>query len=73
MFHLAYFKAKHLLEVGRLADEEQVERPASAEVGHDDCVHRHRGKKVPPGSLKFLQSKVEAKVECIQHSAAHSI
>ena len=40
-FHLADLEAKHLLEVRRLADEEQVERPAPAEVSHDDGIHRN--------------------------------
>lgn len=72
MFHLADFKAEHLLEVSRLADEEQVEGPASAEVSHDDGIHWHGGKEVPPGSLKFLQGSEKPEVEHIQKRAARS-
>lgn len=52
--YLANLKPKHLLEVCRLADEEQVESPAPAEVRHNDGVHGHGGKEGPPGCVEFL-------------------
>lgn len=53
--HLAYLEAKHLLEVCRLANEQQVKGPAPAEVCHNDCIDRHRGEELPPGGLEFLE------------------
>lgn len=53
--HLADLEAKNLLEVCRLADEEQVEGPASAEVGHDNGVHWHGGEEMAPRGFEFLQ------------------
>lgn len=52
--YLANLKPKHLLEVCRLADEEQVESPAPAEVRHNDGVHGHGRKEGPPGRVEFL-------------------
>lgn len=52
--HLADLKTKNFFKVGRLADEQQVEGPAPAEVGHDDGVDRHGGEEVSPGRFKFL-------------------
>ena len=40
-FYLANLETKHLLEVCRLADEKQIESPASAEICHNDGVYRH--------------------------------
>lgn len=57
LFYLAYLESKHLLKVRRLADEEQVEGPASAEIGHDDGVHRHGGEERPPGGVELLQEE----------------
>lgn len=54
MCYLANFKPKDLLKVSRLADEEQVESPASAEVGYDDGIHWHGGKEGPPRCVEFL-------------------
>lgn len=51
---LADGKAKDLLKVGWLADQEQVEGPAAAEIGHDDSVDGHGCKEATPWSLKFL-------------------
>lgn len=51
---LADGKAKDLLKVGRLADQEQVKGPAAAEIGHNDSVDGHGGKEATPWSLKFL-------------------
>ena len=56
--YLAYFKTKHLFKVRRLADEEQIEGPAPAEVGHDDCIDGHGGEELPPGGLEFLLKHV---------------
>lgn len=53
--YLADLKPKHLLEVRRLADEKQVESPTSAEISHDDGVHRHGRKEGPPWRVEFLQ------------------
>lgn len=53
--HLADLKLKHLLKIRRLTDEQQVKRPAPAEIGHDDGVDGHRGEKLTPGSVEFLQ------------------
>ena len=57
--HLADLEAKHLLKVGGLADEQQVEGPAAAEVGHDDGVDRHRGEEPAPRSLEFLGRRTD--------------
>lgn len=54
LFHLANLEPKHLLKVCRLADEEQVEGPASAEISHNDGVHRHGGEEGPPGCVELL-------------------
>lgn len=51
---LADGEAEDLLKIRRLADEEQVEGPAAAEVGHDDGVDGHRGEEPAPGGLEFL-------------------
>lgn len=61
--HLANLKPKHLLKVGRLADEQQVEGPAPAEVGHDDCIDRHGGEELLPGGLEFLQRETNAIID----------
>lgn len=55
MAHLAYLKAKHLLKVRRLTDEQQIEGPAPAKVCHDDCIDRHRGEELLPRGLEFLE------------------
>lgn len=52
--HLADREAEHLLEIGRLADQEQIEGPATAEVSHDDGIDRHGGEETAPWSLEFL-------------------
>lgn len=52
--HLADREAEHLLEIGRLADQEQIEGPATAEVSHDDGIDRHGGEETEPWSLEFL-------------------
>lgn len=52
--HLADLKAKNFFKVCRLTDEKQIKGPASAEVGHNDCIDRHRREEFPPGSLEFL-------------------
>lgn len=56
--HLTDFKSKHFLKVCRLTDEQQVEGPASAEIGHNDCIDWHGGKELPPGCLEFLYKKI---------------
>jgi len=56
--YLADFKAKNLLKVCRLTDEKQIKGPASAEIGHNDCIDGHRGEELPPGGLKFLWKHV---------------
>ena len=53
--HLADLKAKHLLKVRWLANEQKVEGPAPAEVGNDDGVDWHGGKELSPGSFEFLK------------------
>ncbi|TNN57395.1 hypothetical protein EYF80_032364 [Liparis tanakae] len=50
--NLADGEAKDLLKIGRLADQEQVEGPAAAEVGHDDGIDRHGGEETTPRYLK---------------------
>ena len=55
--HLANLKAKDLFKVGRLADEQEVERPAPAEVCHNDGIHRHGGEESPPWGFEFLQQR----------------
>lgn len=52
--NLADGEAKHFLEVCRLADKEQVEGPAAAEVCHNDSIDRHGGKETTPWGLEFL-------------------
>lgn len=52
--YLANLEPKHLLEVRRLADEKQIESPASAEISHDDGVHWHGRKEGPPWCVEFL-------------------
>ena len=53
--NLADRETKDLLEVCRLTDEEQVECPATAKVGHYNGIHRHRGEELAPRSVKLLQ------------------
>lgn len=53
--HLADLKLEHLLKIRRLTDEQQVKRPAPAEIGHDDGVDRHRCEEPSPGSVELLQ------------------
>lgn len=53
--HLADLKPKHFFKICRLADEEQVEGPASTEIGHDDGVDRHRSEKGSPRRVPFLE------------------
>lgn len=55
--YLANLEAKHLLKVRRLADEKQVESPASAEIGHNDGVNWHGCKEGPPWRVEFLQKR----------------
>ena len=55
--HLADLKAKDFLKVGGLADEQQVEGPAPAEVGHNDSVDWHGGEEGFPWGFKFLPPK----------------
>lgn len=55
--YLANLEAKHLLKVCRLADEKQIESPASAEIRHDDGVNRHGRKEGPPWRVEFLQQR----------------
>ena len=55
--HLADLKAKDLFKVGWLADEQQVEGPAPAEVGHNYGIHRHRGEEMPPWCFEFLPQR----------------
>lgn len=57
MCYLANLEAKHLLKVRRLADEKQVESPASAEIGHNDGVNWHGCKEGPPWRVEFLQKR----------------
>lgn len=52
--YLADLKPKHLLKVCWLADQEQVEGPASAEISYDDGVHRHGREEGPPWCVEFL-------------------
>lgn len=52
--NLADGEAKDLLKIRRLADQEQVEGPAAAEVGHDDGIDGHGGKETTPRCLEFL-------------------
>lgn len=40
-----------------MADEQEVEGPAPAEVGHNDGVDRHGREELSPWSFKFLQPK----------------
>ncbi len=53
--HLGDLKLKHLLEIRRLTDEQQVKGPAPAEIGHDDGVDGHGCEELSPGSVEFLQ------------------
>lgn len=55
--YLANLEAKHLLKVRRLADEKQVESPASAEIGHNDGVNWHGCEEGPPWRVEFLQQR----------------
>lgn len=68
LFHLADLEAENLLEVCGLADEEQVEGPASAKVGHDDGVHWHWGEEMTPRCFEFLQ---QAQRPELDHSLWH--
>ena len=43
-----------ILEVLRLGDDEQVEAPAAAEVGHDNGIHGHGGEELLPWGLHEL-------------------
>ena len=42
-----------------MADEEQIEGPAAAEVGHDDGVDGHGGEEPAPRSLEFLERRTD--------------
>lgn len=53
--YLANLEPKHLLEVCGLADEKQVESPASAKICHNDGVHWHGCEESPPRGVEFLQ------------------
>lgn len=53
--NLADGEAKDFLEIRRLTDEQEVEGPAAAEVGHDDGVDGHGGKEMTPRGLEFLR------------------
>lgn len=55
--HLADLKTKNFLEIGWLANEQQVEGPAPAEVGHNNGVDWHGSEEVPPRGFKFLPPK----------------
>lgn len=55
--YLADLKSKHFFKVCRLADEKQIESPASAEISHDDSIDWHGCKERPPGCVEFLQQK----------------
>lgn len=57
MSYLANLEAKHLLKVRRLADQKQIESPASAEIRHNDGVDWHGRKEGPPGRVEFLQQR----------------
>lgn len=52
--NLADGEAEDFLKIRRLADEEQVKGPATAEVGNNDGINGHGGKETTPGSLEFL-------------------
>lgn len=52
--YLADLETKDLLEVRWLADEEQVEGPASAEVGNNYGIDRHGGEEGLPRGVEFL-------------------
>lgn len=52
--NLADGEAKDFLKIRWLTDEEQVEGPAAAKVGHDDGIHGHGGEEVTPRGLEFL-------------------
>lgn len=66
--HLTDFKSKHFLKVCRLTDEQQVEGPASAEIGHNDCIDWHGGKELPPGCLEFLYKNM---IDCLRVISIH--
>ena len=55
--HLANLKAKDLFKVGGLADEQEVEGPAPAEVCHNDGIHRHGSEESPPWGFEFLPQR----------------
>lgn len=61
--YLANLEAKHLLKVRRLADEKQIESPASAEISHDDGVNWHGCEEGPPRRVEFLQQKRVLRLE----------
>lgn len=52
--NLADGEAEDFLKIRRLTDEEQVEGPAAAKVGHDDGIHRHGSEEVTPWGFEFL-------------------
>lgn len=57
--NLADLKAKHFFKVGRLGDEEQVEGPAAAKVGHNDGIDGHGCEEASPGCVKLLWGRGE--------------
>lgn len=61
--NLADGKAEDFLKIRRLTDEEQVEGPAAAKVGHYDGIHGHGGEEVTPGGFEFLSRGTEVN-EC---------
>ncbi len=58
--HLADLKLKHLLEIRRLTDEQQVKGPAPAEVGHDDGVDGHGREELPSRECEISAERRES-------------
>lgn len=73
--HLADLKPKHFFKICRLADEEQVEGPASTEIGHDDGVDWHRSEKGSPRRVPFLEENIQCYVagKCAHKKKKHLI
>ena len=55
--YLGDVEVEGITEILGLCDDEQVERPRPAEVGHDNGVHRHGRYKLPPRGFQLLQGE----------------
>lgn len=63
--YFANLEAKNLFKVCRLTNEKQIKGPASAKIGHNDCIDWHGGEKLSPWGLKFLWKHLIDSERCL--------